>query len=325
MPLPQTNPAEEKWIVRVFQAMGINPDRVKINQKPIREFAAGQARDKAYIEEYYQALEEALENDEPLTEELSFGDIAHFGLLVDMANEKEPGLNVKLCADPDAMGEEVEQMQKSGEENGRFIVNRGGDGMHFAAFDYLVVDGKPSIVGIEPAIMDPVKGISGHVLAAKAARAFKKRGIDVKMTIIEADMQRSPTDCNIFSLSLVKKMLKDKEEVAKIHAQNTNGELPSQPIEGQDSDSFSYIKHTDSDRYLTPSMMKHAHSPNRMRTYLKNHEGAAEAKVNKKDETLQQRMARHIIERKPVPRPFSNSIEHKRKTEYGNFLGKKKQ
>ncbi|WP_057462034.1 YopJ/AvrA family T3SS effector serine/threonine acetyltransferase [Pseudovibrio sp. POLY-S9] len=261
---------------------------------------------KSQIETYLHTIHEHLENGKQLPSQSSAPtDKKFMNELVEIANGKKEGLNAKFCSHPAEMAQSVKEMVANGQSSARFIVNMGG-GIHFAAFDFSMIDGKPSVIGVEPATMN---SMGPAMLAIQTKSAFDTHCPDVKCVMIESDLQRSNGECGIFSLAIAKKMLKEGENFQMLHEKNLAGALPQ--------NSFGIVEAKDSDALLPPLLMKHAQSEKRLDRYIAAHPETTDLQVNKKGETLKERQVRHVVDVKVDDKTlhYSNSIEHKRETE----------
>ncbi len=215
------------------------------------------------------------------------------------------------------MGKTIADLVKSGVESGRFIVYAGNEGTRFTAFDYSLMDGVPSIIGIDPLNVQPDASQDGNLFAKQTSEALNKHCPEAKTVIIESELMPDQGDTCVLSLALTKKMHSDKEALEQIHMQNVRGELPLHDLDATEHDKFGYIKAKDSDVYLPPSMMKHALMPQRIDRYVAQNPDAAKTPVNKKGETLKERLNRYTTPRHlgGQMRDASMSSQHKRKSE----------
>ncbi|QUS55272.1 YopJ/AvrA family T3SS effector serine/threonine acetyltransferase [Pseudovibrio brasiliensis] len=261
---------------------------------------------KSQIETYLHTIHEHLENGKQLPSNSSAPtDKKFMNDLVGIANSKKEGLNAQFCSHPAEMAQSIKEMIANNQTSARFIVNMGG-GIHFAAFDFAMVDGKPSVIGVEPATMN---SMGPAMLAIQTKSAFETHCPDVKCVTIESDLQRSNGECGIFSLAIAKKMLKEGESFHVLHEKNLVGALPE--------NNYGFVTAKDSDDLLPPLLMKHAQSEKRLDRYLAAHPEHTDLQVNKKGETLKERQTRHVVDVQVEDKTihYSNSIEHKREAE----------
>lgn len=91
-----------------------------------------------------------------------------------------------------------------GVESARFLVNMGSSGIHISVVDFRVMDGKTSVILFEPAACSAF----GPALLALRTKAVLEREQlpDCYFAMVELDIQRSSSECGIFSLALAKKL-----------------------------------------------------------------------------------------------------------------------
>ncbi|AMG09653.1 TPA: YopJ/AvrA family T3SS effector serine/threonine acetyltransferase [Vibrio parahaemolyticus] len=261
---------------------------------------------------YIDLMDDAIKNGQQLPKDAAAGnDIALIPDFIDIANKKKAGLNAIFCNNPLEMVEKVKQLLLLENSSARFIVNLGCGGIHCMAVDCLVSDGKCSLIGIEPVGMNS----SGPALLAIRLQSICKRELpEAALAIFETDMQRSYSECAMFSLFLVKKMHKESAQFQELHKKNIDQNLPKS---GE-----IIVSVSQANNLLPPSLMKHVQSPKRLEAYLESRPEVADVVVNKKGETLLSRQQRYIatIEVEDKQITYSTSIEHKRLTEVKKLL-----
>jgi len=227
--------------------------------------------------------------------------------LVMVENSRVCGLNAHLLMNADEFGGRVRELIEKGERSFRIIVRLGEEGSHFAAFDVDNEGWLLSVVGVEPATFaSPV----ARELAQRCQDSLAGQLPDASFVVLESDLQRSGGECGMFSLSLVKKMHKERAVLKVLHDENIFGR-------------FRLPQDQTPCNLLPPSLMKHAQSQDRLQRYLAANPGAAGVTVNKRGETLEARQRQYIGDwrvRGKGTRAYSRSIEIKRRTEYGELL-----
>lgn len=228
-----------------------------------------------------------------------------------LANEKRHDLNAHYCDSPLEMMEKIKSLLEENKSSARFVVNMGEGGTHFSAFEFLKTNDKLSVIGLEPAT---VNGMGPALLALRSKQAIGKEFPDASFAFIETDLQRSNGECGMFSLFLVKKMLKEQSAMQQLHEENISGNFKTE---------YGVLNKDEANALIPPSFMKHTQSPSRLEAYLNINPSARDIPVNKKGETLKERQDRHIvsIENNGKEIKYSNSIEVKRKTEIRALLG----
>lgn len=268
--------------------------------------------DKTNLTKYLGTVDKALGSSSQLDKVGASNDKAILPDLIKLANAKHPGLNAQYFEAPHEMAEAIEKMINEGMTSARFVVNMGSDGTHFAAFDFTMVNGKASVIGVEPATTQGAMGPA--LLAMRAKSAFQHRLPDVPVVIIESDLQRSNGECGMFSLNLAKKMHSERETFLNLHQSSLTGALEVK--------SGLLIDKAGSNQVLPPSMMKHSQSEKRLEAYLEARPEARDLPVTKDGKTLKDRQKEYLVELEDEgkTRKYSQSIEMKRKTEIMRLL-----
>ncbi|MGC3030417.1 YopJ/AvrA family T3SS effector serine/threonine acetyltransferase [Burkholderia sp. DN3021] len=264
---------------------------------------------KERLGRYISDVEESLASGSWFTTEFAKLDKKFMPGLVGSANLSKPGINLHYIENPTLISDKILESINIGVGSERYIVNMGDDGIHFAAFDYRLVDGKPSLLMFEPANFNFPSPV---LLAFRVNSALEKiDSQDVKFSMLEMNIQKSSNECGIFSLALAKKLHKESDSVSELHRMNVAGNIPSA------YDSFS--SSAESDKLIPPSLYKHAQGRGRLAMYLESNRGSESVKVNKKGETLLDRQVQHLeeIEGKDVV----NSIHQKRLVELNKLMG----
>ncbi|WP_375668244.1 YopJ/AvrA family T3SS effector serine/threonine acetyltransferase [Bartonella sp. AP36NXGY] len=233
-------------------------------------------------------------------------DIRLMPALVEKANSKYPEMNLKLALTAEEFSHALKEVVESGANSARFIVNSGST-IHFAVLDYQKVDEKISLIMLEPTTFQ-------NIAACKLERKINQTLQCLQLppysfTTAEMDIQRSSSECGMFSLSLAKKLHLESDKLARLHKDNVKGVLcePDTPLSPEKLDT-----------YLPTTFYKHVQGRRRLREYLKANPEAAQEKVNKKGETLNERFERSLVatEGKTV----SVSQHRKRATEYKSLM-----
>nr|WP_244427526.1 YopJ family acetyltransferase [Bartonella vinsonii] len=129
---------------------------------------------------------------------------------------------------------------------------------------------------------------------------------DCHFATVEMDIQRSSSECGIFSLALAKKLHTESGKITRVHEDNVKGILcePNTPLPSHKLDA-----------YLTASFYKHTQGSRRLEEYVKANPGAEQEKVNKKGETLGERFKKSLVTTEKG-KNVSVSPHRKRVTEY---------
>lgn len=279
---------------------------VPVNYHFVKDKAEKINIEKKEVKRYLEVVNLALNEGQQLRPNISARNDQDFmEAFLCLANEKKDGLNAHYCNSPGDMTHKIQELLKDNHNSARFVVNMGDDGIHFSAFEFFKKDEKLSVIGIEPAT---IQGYGSSLLAKRASYAVRRDFPSSSFAFIEADLQRSNGDCGMFSLFLVKKMLKEEDKMQALHEKNLAGEL---------KENYGIVYKTTANAFLPPSFMKHAQSPKRLEYYLNDNLDARVQPVNKKGETLISRQNRHIVTVQDDDKKitYSNSIEVKRQIE----------
>ncbi|EAM7070334.1 YopJ family type III secretion system effector serine/threonine acetyltransferase [Salmonella enterica] len=234
-------------------------------------------------------------------------DLEIMPFLVEQANKKYPALNLKFFISPHELVSAIKEARMEGAESARFIVNMGDSGIHFSAVDFRVMAGKTSVILFEPAAYG---AIGPALLALRTKAAIEREQLsNCYFAMVELDIQRSSSECGIFSLALAKKLHLESENLADIHADNINERLC-----GEDY----FLSYDKADRYLPVSFYKHTQGIHRLNEYVKANPEAESSIVNKKNETLYKRFDNNTV--MLDDRKLSISSHRKRITEYKSLL-----
>ncbi|GAA5110501.1 YopJ/AvrA family T3SS effector serine/threonine acetyltransferase [Bartonella jaculi] len=239
-------------------------------------------------------------------------DYAHIDLklmpaLIEQANLKYPRLDLKFATSSEELCLSIKEAIDNGVQSCRHIVNMKEKGMHFAVIDHRTIENKTSLIFFESATL---KSMNPAMLALRTQMSIKSQLPDCRFSIVEMDIQRSSSECGIFSLALAKKLHTEAGKLTRMHKDNIDGVL-CQSDAPLPSDKL--------DAYLPVSFFKHTQSRRRLEQYVKSHPGAENEKVNKKDKTLAERFDKNLVtteEEKTV----SVSAHRKRVKEYKSLL-----
>ncbi|MFQ6292747.1 YopJ/AvrA family T3SS effector serine/threonine acetyltransferase [Yersinia enterocolitica] len=234
-------------------------------------------------------------------------DIKIMPALVMQANNKFPEMNLNFVRSPKDISIEIKSTIEHGVESCRFIINMGEDGIHFSVIDYKHINGKTSLILFEPASFN---SMGPAMLAFRTKMAIERYQLpDCHFSMVEMDIQRSSSECGIFSLALAKKLYRERVNLLKIHEDNIKGTL---------SDSVMPLPHDKLDPYLPVTFYKHTQGKRRLNEYLNTNPQGIDAVINKKNETILNRFDNNqsVIDGKEL----SVSAHKKRITEYKTLL-----
>ncbi|WP_208437268.1 YopJ/AvrA family T3SS effector serine/threonine acetyltransferase [Bartonella taylorii] len=230
-------------------------------------------------------------------------DLKMMPALVNKANHKHPGMNLKLAMTPEELSLSIKEAIDAGIQSSRYIVGIKDGGLHFAVLDHRTIGNQTSLILFEPANIDAVMS---SLLAIRTQIAIQKQQLPhCHSSTVEMNIQESHTECGIFSLALAKKLHTESDKLTRMHQDNISGVLctPDTPLP---SDKV--------DPYLPPKFYKHTQGTRRLREYVRSNPEAEHKKVNKKDETLLERFERNLVETEG--KAVSVSLHRKRVSEY---------
>ncbi|CAK02269.1 YopJ/AvrA family T3SS effector serine/threonine acetyltransferase [Bartonella tribocorum] len=233
-------------------------------------------------------------------------DIRVMPALVEQANRKYPDMNLKLALTAEKLTYALKETIESGARSCQFIVNMGSR-IHFAAMDYKIVDDKISLIMFEPTTF---QNIAAAKLGIKINQTLETLQLPpYSFTMAEMDIQRSSSECGMFSLSLAKKLHTESQKLERLHKDNVKGVLcdPNSSLSAEKLDS-----------YLPVSLYKHTQGRRRLEQYLKTNPQAIDETVNKKGETIRERFEKNLKEE--GAKNVSVSPHKKRITEYKSLM-----
>ncbi|EFA4879779.1 YopJ family type III secretion system effector serine/threonine acetyltransferase [Escherichia coli] len=226
--------------------------------------------------------------------------------LIIQANNKYPEMNLKFLSSPQDFEMEIKKVYHEN-RSFRFIINMGEDGIHFSVIDCKYINGKTSLILFEPANFN---SMGPAMLALRVKMVVQRSQLpDCYLSMVELDIQRSSSECGIFCLALAKKLYIERDIVLKMHEDNIKGTL---------NDSEEPLPHDKLDLYLPVTFYKHTQSKRRLNKYLNSNPHEADKIINKKNETILNRIDNYksVIDGKE----FSVSAHKKRITEYKTLL-----
>ncbi|EJF74305.1 YopJ family type III secretion system effector serine/threonine acetyltransferase [Bartonella alsatica] len=234
-------------------------------------------------------------------------DLRMMPALVDHANCKYPEMNLKLALTPEDLSRSIKETIDAGIKSSRYIINSGSSRIHFAVIDHQTIDNKTSMILYEPTTFS---NMFAALLELSTKQAIKDCQLpNCHFSMVELDIQRSSSECGIFSLALAKKLYRESNKLERMHKDNINGVLcePDTPLSSEKLD-----------KYLPVTFYKHAQSRTRLEEYIKTNLEAINEKVNKKDETIIERFDKNLV--KINDKTVSVSSHRKRISEYKSIL-----
>ncbi len=234
-------------------------------------------------------------------------DIEMMPLMVARANKKYPDMHLEFLNNPADIIGLIERNLSQGKGVFRCITNMGTDGIHCAVIDCKIINNKISLILFDSSN----KVCSGaNLLGIRLTVALKRHLIpDYSFVMFEMDLQRSISECGIFSLALAKKIHCESDEIGKIHQDNCAGKF---------SEASGFIPYNKVDEYLPPSLLKHVQSITRLNKYMDIHPEHKVSVVNKNGESVTERFFKNLVT--VNHKQMSVSLHKKRIYEYSSLL-----
>ncbi|EJF87767.1 YopJ/AvrA family T3SS effector serine/threonine acetyltransferase [Bartonella rattimassiliensis] len=227
--------------------------------------------------------------------------------LVDQANRKYPEMNLKLAMTPDDFALSLKEMIENGVKSSRLLVNAQDRGIHFAIIDHQTIADKTSLIFFEPtSLRDTLPAL----LASRMRTAIEYYQLpNIHFAMVEMNIQRSSSECGMFSLALSKKLYLESQKLERLHKDNVNGVLcdPNTPLPAEKLDP-----------YIPARLYKHLQGRQRLKEYFQSNPDAEHETVNKKGETLAERFEKNLV--KTETKIASVSQHRKRATEYKSLM-----
>lgn len=244
-------------------------------------------------------------------------DSDYMSYFVDKINNKYSEINLRYLEESSKIGNEIKKCTEEGITSARFICNLNKNNIHFAVVDYKQLDEKVSVILFEPTrISDSSQGrevLGGTWLAFAIQQSVKDSGISNSYTLnAEMNIQKSDSECGIFSLAIAKQLYLKRDALAMLHRDNTTNKFNLQPWESLSQDKL--------DQYLPPSFYKHTQGTTRLSRYLKNYSQSDNMVVNKKNQTLMTKFENHAALNLKDNKQISYSILEKRISKYKSLV-----
>lgn len=232
---------------------------------------------RAALSELIAVVDQSLRDGSWSSANFSRADRALMPELVQMANEKKPGLNLMCLMPLEGLVDLMKNARDSGMNAYRVLINMGADNAHYAVLDCRVLEGRTSVFLLEPADFDCWPAVR---LANEVHDILEKEKADVHLLKMEVDLQKSPSGCGMFCLALAKKLHQQTEHLTLIH----------QGFLGEDYGFGARFPRAESDVFLPDILFKHMQGRARQGEYFKMNPGAEDIMVNKKDQPLLERL-----------------------------------
>ncbi len=263
--------------------------------------------DREKLKNIIAGLEDDISTGRWFTADYASTDLKLMPALVDQANRKYPDMRLQLAESSHDFALKLKDTLENGVQSSRFIIYTKDRGIHFSVIDHKTIDDKTSVIFFEPTTFNSMKPA---VLALRTQLALKAHELpNCSFSMVEMDIQRSTSECGMFSLALAKKLHNESAKLERLHKDNVKGVLckPDTPLPAEKLDT-----------YLPTTFYKHAQGRRRIEQYLKANPDAEHETVNKKGETIRERFEKNLetAEGKTV----SVSQHRKRATEYKSLM-----
>ncbi|AQX27539.1 MULTISPECIES: YopJ/AvrA family T3SS effector serine/threonine acetyltransferase [unclassified Bartonella] len=261
------------------------------------------------LENIITALEDDIESNRFYNTEYARIDFKMMPALVKQANNKYPEMNLTLIKEPIDFVSPFKKTIKKGIQSSRYMINVGANNQfHFGVVDHQTLNNKISLILFEPVSFNLIKPA---LLGAKMQTIIETRlPSSIYFSMVEMNIQRSMSECGIFSLSLAKKLYLQSDKLKKLHIDNIEGKW----------DRSTRLSHDVLDKYLPVSFYKHTQSLRRLETYVQKNPGSENEIVNKKNETIFERFEKNLVTLPWLNKNISASAHRKRVSEYKSLI-----
>ncbi|WP_208436976.1 YopJ/AvrA family T3SS effector serine/threonine acetyltransferase [Bartonella taylorii] len=263
--------------------------------------------DHGKLESVISELESDLASDRWIDGDYAESDLEMMPSLIKQANLKYPEMKLNFVRAPEDFSLSLKETLDNGVQSSRYIVNTGMSIIHFAVIDHQTIDGKTSLILFDSTKFDNIGSIAVKLGIQESLQDCPLS--DYHFSMVEMDIQRSFSECGIFSLFFAKKLHTESNKLMRMHQDNISGVLckPNTPVPPEIVD-----------QYLPPKFYKHTQGVRRLREYIKSNPGSENEKVNKKGETLPKRFEKTLVEL--AGNAVSVSAHRKRTREYKSLM-----
>lgn len=230
-------------------------------------------------------------------------DIEMMPAMIARANKKYPDFHLNILNNPCDLGGLIDDMMSQGKQSFRCITNAGEDGIHFAVLDGRFINNKLSLVLFDSS---NEKLLATNLLGFRLMLVLSRHSLpEYSFSMFAINIQRSLSECGIFSLALAKKLHRESQQIEKIHQDNILGKFKKQR---------GFIPYCEIDGYLPPSFFKYAQSINRLNEYIKTHSKSNDNRDKKRYSNIIERFLKNLVS--VDNKKMSVSLHKKRIAEY---------
>ncbi len=227
-------------------------------------------------------------------------DMAILPALAAAENARNPGLNLNvLKPGPRCL---ADFLMHTKEPNPRVVLPLGPGNFHFIAADIQRINGRTSVIAVEPLGMDP--GYTDYWKDNYLPALKAQLGRDVQLTVLSLSTQISDSNCMMYSLTHALKMQDHAAMFKALHQQNLSG-APLKTSTGSNAHeplTDENLRVVDGTGVLPPEFFKHAQSRRTVQGWLgANPPAFQNASVNKLGQTLSDRYDSHATTRWKKP------------------------
>lgn len=174
------------------------------------------------LKDHFEKLK--AENWSPYEQEFNY-DLAFLPIAVKAENARNPKLNLHCFDHPDGFQSLADALKSGKLQNGRALFRLPGNEAHLLAADIKTIDGKTSVLVLEPV---SVKKNDGFMLIYSDFVTWEmsdRLPQNANLTVLSIDAQKSTHECRIYALSSASKMAKESKFFEAIHKDNLSGQL----------------------------------------------------------------------------------------------------
>lgn len=234
-------------------------------------------------------------------------DIEMMPSMLARANEKYPNLNLYFLKNPRDIGILIDKVLQQGKKYFRCVTNMGEEGIHCAVLDGKIINNKISLILFDSS---SEQYNASNLLGIRLMLALKRHSLpEYFFTMFAMNIQRSLSECGIFSLTLAKKIHRASQQIEQIHHDNISGKFKRQS---------GFISHREIDHYLPPDFFNYVQSINRLNEYIDVHSKSNDSHVKIKCAKVVERFFKNLVlvDNKKI----SVSLHKKRIAEYKHCL-----
>lgn len=252
----------------------------------------GVIRDVGELMRHFVALQAS--NEAPSTQDTRYDQLLYQSM-INAENQRNPGFNLAYLDGgmPSISGLDFANVEQA-------LIRLSAPSDHLVCANIRDFDGQKSIILFD--------SLTEHGAMGYAEEDFQQTlPRDAKVAIFCMDQQKSPSGCHIFALSNASKLADMSRSMDRLHQVNIRGksELVQTMTGAQCCERVKNTDLYDLPTKITPKMMKHV---NALSTLKKLAAESLQQVVNKKGQTLPERMRDHLVERESLKYDGENFV-----------------